>query len=410
MNVAIVAPFDLRRWDGTTIRVTNMVISALHTCDRVTLLSHTVNETIVKHELSSKLVWIEIRRVRPLISMPLSMLSCTYGLGKSVSKAVLSLYGLSEDQCKSLKSVDIIHTHWVENLALANAIRSAVGSRAPIVLDIHGLFSLQEPLAGSIRDYLCIWLGRALERTALKSSIVKGVTVPSEELKDYISRRCGVPPDKIFVVHDVVSEIELKPDSLAKSTRDSYGKSIRKVCYCGTLSSYHGFYDLVLAFKMLSAAIDNVVLKVITSNEEPLTQLLKKNVISKDKVELLKNIPRKSLLRHLEDCDVLVLPHRAKTQFEYIPSNKIYDYMMSCKPIVAYDIPIIRRMLSKYPYKILVKPNDPPSLMQGIMHALKNLSDRYTERCRDLEEIIPTLPLMIKELKYCYSSLVPTRG
>jgi len=86
---------------------------------------------------------------------------------------------------------------------------------------------------------------------------------------------------------------------------------------------------------------------------------------------IVENVPRRSVYRYLYAADVLVLPHRAGTQFEYLYSNKLLDYVASGKPIVAYSLPSVREVLKEYPLKILVEPNNPRRLAEGILDALK---------------------------------------
>jgi len=93
-----------------------------------------------------------------------------------------------------------------------------------------------------------------------------------------------------------------------------------------------------------------------------------------------------------------VLPHRAGTQFDYIPSNKVYDYMLAGKPIVAYKTPAIEETLSKYRMRILTEPNNPVALAKGIVKALELWKDSEPASTYD----VPTLEDAVKSLKVIY--------
>jgi glycosyltransferase involved in cell wall biosynthesis len=104
--------------------------------------------------------------------------------------------------------------------------------------------------------------------------------------------------------------------------------------------------------------------------------------------KIMIGIPRRFVPCILREASVLVLPHWAGTQFDYIPSNKIYDYMLSGRPIVAYRTAAVVESLKRYPYSILVKPNDPKALAEGIVKAFESLRNAEP---RAVFDNVPTL-------------------
>jgi len=51
-----------------------------------------------------------------------------------------------------------------------------------------------------------------------------------------------------------------------------------------------------------------------------------------------------------------------------MPSNKLLDYVLAGKPIVAYNIPAVREFFKDYLLKILMKPNNCARLAGAILY------------------------------------------
>lgn len=68
-------------------------------------------------------------------------------------------------------------------------------------------------------------------------------------------------------------------------------------------------------------------------------------------------------------ADMLVLPNTAKEKISayYTSPMKLYEYMASCRPIIASDIPSIREIVDESS-AVLVKPDD----AKALAHALEN--------------------------------------
>jgi glycosyltransferase involved in cell wall biosynthesis len=133
------------------------------------------------------------------------------------------------------------------------------------------------------------------------------------------------------------------------------------------VSKYHGFFDLVEAFRIAKRSYKDLNLLLIVPS---LQQLAKLGRFLPEETVVLENVPRRILPCVLRRASVLVLPHRAGTQFDYLPSNKVYDYMLAGRPIVAYRTPAVETALGDYSMRILVEPNNPVELAKGILKAM----------------------------------------
>ncbi len=83
-------------------------------------------------------------------------------------------------------------------------------------------------------------------------------------------------------------------------------------------------------------------------------------------------------------ADVLVVPNTGKEAISahYTSPMKLFEYMASGRPIVASDLPSVREMLSEK-NAILVVPDDPQALAEGIVRAFDPSTQILADRARE---------------------------
>lgn len=106
-----------------------------------------------------------------------------------------------------------------------------------------------------------------------------------------------------------------------------------------------------------------------------------KEKFQKENILILGHRPYKEIPLYLKASDVLVLPNKRgdRASEEYTSPMKMFEYMASGVPIVASNLPSIKEVLNKE-NAILVEPNNPESLAEGIKKILqnKNLADKIS--------------------------------
>jgi len=369
-KVVYVAPFNLAVKDGTSIRVLNIARAASELFDEVLILSHYFNTYLVKNIFHVKLRAVPARyhyisAFGSFVSSQLNLRFAQYVLGIDLS-----------DVRRLMRGADVIHVHWLLFTYLAKALNTISSGRTPIIVDLHGLFKLQNLPKGSLRDVLVHVLGLLYEHVGIRDKAIRAFTVPSVGLKWFIETTYKVDPDKVFVVPDAVEWDVINAAKQCDNILMEFVEKMKVICcnfhgyvaYVGSVSSYHGFFDLIRAIKLLRDHAVNIKLLLIVPGRKQLASIREE---LPEGTVILESIPRKYVPCILRGASALVLPHRAGTQFDYIPSNKIYDYMLAGRPIVAYRTITALETLKKYPMHILVKPNDPKSLADGIVKAIE---------------------------------------
>ena len=397
-DIALITPFNLAISDGTSIRVINMARAAADLFDRVVIFSNSyTNDFFNRSSMNHIELYNIVARYNHIAA--LGMLIEPRLASKLVSRM---LHIDVEDIEKTVEKVGVIHVHFLVFSYIGKFLNMLTRRHIPVVVDIHGSFKLLTAPTNSPRDILAHIMGLLYERIGIKDKAIAAFTVPSFGFKEFMVRFYGVAPESMFVVPLVVERevidtakrcektlVEFRDD---KDCCNFYGY----VAYAGTLSSYHGFFDLIESIRIVKRRLgDSARLLLIVPEARQVMRF--KSLLPED-TKILVGLPRRLVPCVLRGASVLVLPHRAGTQFDYIPSNKIYDYMLSGRPIVAYRTIAVVEALKKYPYLIFVKPNDPKALAEGIIKAFelwRNIEPQEVDE-------VPTLDDAKKALEKVY--------
>jgi glycosyltransferase involved in cell wall biosynthesis len=402
MKVTIVAPFDLRLRDGTSIRVTNLTKASADAFENVFILSQAINEEL---RGISNLKYIELKELQARYHLFLAFLEI---LSKQFAYSIASKI-LENSFFKALREapvdVDIVHVHWLLHKYLARILTDYIkNSDVPIIVDLHGLYKLQPMPKYDTKSVLMHALGLIHEFLTIRDRYIKAFTVPSRGLKAFLAKTFKIDPSKIFVVPDAVDldtiEYAKKCDAIEEEMEKFLAISQNLdnvVAYAGTLSVFHGFFDLIRAVEVAKKIKGkNIRLMLIVPSKNQASKFL--NILPEDTI-ILDKVPRKFVPCILRKASVLVLPHKVGTQFDYIPSNKIYDYMLAGRPIVAYGIPAVTETLETYPMKIFINTNNVHALARGIIQAMDLWANAEP---KPIFYDVPTLEEVEKELILTY--------
>jgi len=154
------------------------------------------------------------------------------------------------------------------------------------------------------------------------------------------------------------------------------------VMYAGSLY----LYDWKGVDVLLQAAVllppDTIVVLVGGSQAE-IEQLKQK--IKVDSIIFTGRQPHHIIPLYLQAADILVLPNTASAAHsaKYTSPLKLFEYMASCRPIVASDLPALREVLNDDSTK-LVPPGDAQALADGIKQILQEpeLAGRLARQAR----------------------------
>lgn len=247
-------------------------------------------------------------------------------------------------------------------------------SKVPIVYEAHEIVSmaladLQRWTSEERTPKRKIAKIRRLEEFVY--SKVEGLITSTRSLKRLIQEEFHTRT-RIVVIHNGV-----KLDGDGFSVQPDRRKGI---WYVGSLAPLKGVDILVLSM----AYINGEKLVIVGGNSEDMERLKKLAIENKleDRITFKGFMLPKETKEHLKRAKVLVLPNRDYLYNRCFTSNiKLFEYMAAATPIVASDLPPLREILKDGKNAILVKPDDPKALAEGIKEVLEDdkLSKRMAE-------------------------------
>ncbi|MFA6410991.1 MAG: glycosyltransferase [Candidatus Buchananbacteria bacterium] len=201
---------------------------------------------------------------------------------------------------------------------------------------------------------------------------VKKIIVITEQLKQLVAS-LGISKDKIVVCPDGVDlqNFKLSLDKLEWRKKLNLPLEKNIILYTGHLFDWKGVYTLAEASSRLEK--DDLIVMVggMESDRQPLENFILKKGLNN--IVLVKHQAPTIIPQYLAAADVLVLPNSAKKviSVRYTSPIKMFEYMAAQRPIVASDLPSIGEILNQN-NAILVRPDSPESLAEGIKIALQN--------------------------------------
>jgi glycosyltransferase involved in cell wall biosynthesis len=156
--------------------------------------------------------------------------------------------------------------------------------------------------------------------------------------------------------------------------------------YTGNLFAWKGVYTLVDSVKYIDK---NIELIIVGGSKEVFDDF--KNYINKKNAKniLLKgHLPKRDTLKYIEQADILILPNSKKDKWSKETSPiKLFEYMMSRRPIIASNVDAICEVLKDKKNAILFEADNPKDLGDKINWTLENdCTDIVKQAFKDVQE------------------------
>lgn len=154
--------------------------------------------------------------------------------------------------------------------------------------------------------------------------------------------------------------------------------------YTGHLYGWKGVETLAEAARLLPS---DIAVVFVGGTEKDITRF-KEQYGSAENIIIAGYRPHDEMPLWQTAADVLVVPNTAKEAISshYTSPMKLFEYMASARPIVASNLPSLRQMLSEK-NAVLVKPDDPNALAEGIKKALDPASGAVNLSVQALQDI-----------------------
>ncbi len=272
------------------------------------------------------------------------------------------------------RDFDIIHGVYADASSLVSFYKKRM--KIPYVVSFHAeplanaQHFLKTPLsAWTPQDFThqvveLPWLSYNVKRCSEQADHV--VLVSYSALEEFRAAYKNLDFDKVSVIHNAVN---LQKIDEVKVDQDGSGKNgVLSVVCAGRLVWVKGLMCLLKAFELGKSGFKNVELHLYGRGPE---EGKLRNFVSSagldDIVRFHGRIPNKQLIVELKKADVVVAPsfHEAQSMF-------VLEAMACRKPVVAFDIPSMKEIITDGENGLLAKSFDVANLSEKLRIALSD--------------------------------------
>ncbi len=210
--------------------------------------------------------------------------------------------------------------------------------------------------------------------TGIRAKVLKkmdGIVAITEALKQDLATKLEIAQENILVAPDGVPEAWTEVATNKRDARDQLGldDGLPYVLYTGNLS--REVYADTLEILIDIARMLEGEAQIIQIGNAPTSQNQSHQPPSNLKFLGLQALERVRLFQAA--ADVLVLPYSSNLRYvQYMSPIKLFEYMAAGRPIVTFDLPVLREVLIDKVNAILVQQDDPIAMTEGIRLVLED--------------------------------------
>lgn len=272
----------------------------------------------------------------------------------------------------------------VEDLPLApTALAVAVLTHTPLVYDMGEVYpaflqGLQEQTPPTLVNRLLRSPEAALVLERFVLTRADQTAVVSEESRTRALSR-GARPGHISIVGNTPEDVAslTAPTECPPAMEDLQGKKV--ILFVGIMIHDRGLHELVAAMPHVLARHSDAVLVLV--GDGPERDALTKRV---EELGLGQNVvmtgweDHARLPAYYQRARVGMLPFLPGGQIDFTLANKMFDYLGAGLPVVATDVPPMRRIVEEAQAGSLVSGPTPESLADGISELLSTRDPDWT--------------------------------
>lgn len=261
-------------------------------------------------------------------------------------------------------NIEALHVH---DLYLSSAGHNGIkmsGRRIPMILDLHENFpyavTTYNWTKGILRRLLSrpgMWMVKEQEYLGYADRII----VLSDEFGELLTHKYPGLHKGIFTsipnVPDLKEEM-LKPDISLKVNISQTGPVL---FYFGVVAQRRGIFDVIEVFAGLVQEGHPSVLLIIGPVDKKDRKKFFRNInleTIRERIYYLPWIDVSELPAYLSLADICLAPFHKNPQHESGVANKIFDYMLGKKPVIASDCLPQKRLIEKYNCGLVYSDNE----------------------------------------------------
>jgi len=276
--------------------------------------------------------------------------------------------------------IDIIHVHDLPLVKTAVSVAKKFG--IPIIADLHenypeavkALKGSRKSLKSRIYNLLIpVWRWKRLEKTVLHR-VDEVITVVDEAKKHYVND-CGLPPDKVTVVMNVVDLEEFERLGIDKTITEKYRDNF-VISYIGGFGPHRGLDIAIKSMPRILREIPHAKLLLVGGKGPPEYETYLKKLCRDLKVE--RNVEFTGWVdfslvpSYIAASNVCLIPHRPSGHTNTTIPHKLFQYMAMRKPVIVTDCKPLKTIVEECNCGIVVPPDDFNAMAEAIIKLYKD--------------------------------------
>lgn len=251
-------------------------------------------------------------------------------------------------------NIEIIHAH---DLYMSAATRSGIrksGRKIPMILDLHENYPFAVTTynwtKGVLRNIISRprrWIKKEKEYLGYADRFI----VLSEDFRDVLTGRYTEFSNDMFTVLPNVPDLSQQKSGKDVEVKVRFDERLTILFYFGVVAERRGVFDVLDVLTQLVKEDFPVAFLVIGPVDKKDRERFFSSMNSESlngRVSYIPWIDLTELPAYLEICDICIAPFRKNPQHESGVANKIYDYMLGRKPVIASDCRPQKRLIEMY--------------------------------------------------------------
>jgi glycosyltransferase involved in cell wall biosynthesis len=250
--------------------------------------------------------------------------------------------------------IDILHVH---DLYMSKAGHTGImmsGRKIGMILDLHENYpyavTTYNWTKGVLRNMLSrplVWQKKEEEYLRYADKII----VLSDDFRDTLTGGyTELSKEKFIVLPNVPDLSQISPEGVV-TKKVNFKKESAIVFYFGVVAERRGIFDVLDVFDQLSKENHPSCFLVIGPVDKKDRKRFFSKIESESLIDRVKYIPwidLSELQAYLDISDICIAPFHNNPQHESGVANKIFDYMLGKKPVIASDCRPQKRLIEKY--------------------------------------------------------------
>ncbi|HLP71963.1 MAG TPA: glycosyltransferase family 4 protein [Bacteroidales bacterium] len=260
-------------------------------------------------------------------------------------------------------NVEALHVHDLYMARSAHLGVSKSGRKIPLVLDLHENYPFTVTTYNWTKGFLRSRISRPSEwqkKERKYLSFANRIIVLSSDFQDLLVSRYPELTAAIFTVLPNVPDISVTGSKPVKQVKNPFQDGSPVILYYGVIAERRGVFDAMEVFTVLvkeNYQVNFLLIGPVDNKDKHRFEKILDQDLLKGKVYYIPWINSAELYDYMDICDICIAPFHKNPQHESGVANKIYEYMLGEKPVVASDCRPQQMLIEKHNCGLIFRNN-----------------------------------------------------